>query len=582
MPTPQEGRSLSLRERARPFFLLMKRLRWQLLLVLVTLAVVTAVLMFQQPLVPIPVSQPLEGGAYSEALIGSSGRLNPLLDWDNPADRAVDRLLFSSLIRFDEHGVPHPDLAESWGMSLDGNVYNLTLRANARWHDGEPVTAEDVLFTIDLIKNGAARFPADVRDLWQKVDVRALDAHNLKFTLPEPFAPFLDYLTFGVLPRHLLATTPPQELANAEFHLHPVGSGPFAFDHFLVENGTIQGVVLKAFADYYGTKPYLEQVTFRYYPSATQAFQAFQQGEVLGISEVTPEILSQALSDPNLALYSTRLPQITLVLLNLNNPEVPFFQNAEVRRALLLAVNRQRLIEIALQGQGIVADSPILPGSWAYYDGIERTPYDPEQAQTILRQEGYVLAPGETVRAKEGERLAFTLFYPDDPLHAQIAEMLVADWARVGVAVTAQAQPLQQLIQDHLTPRTYQAALLDLNLSRTPDPDPYPFWHQSEATGGQNYAQWDNRSASEYLEQARVTTDLGLRQRLYRNFQILFSREVPALLLYYPVYTYGVSRQVQGVQVPPLSDPSDRLLFLPSWSLSARRVFTLPTATAQP
>ncbi|MFN3741116.1 MAG: ABC transporter substrate-binding protein [Anaerolineales bacterium] len=562
----------------------MKRLRWQILLILITLVAITTLLLLQQPVTRVLVSQPSGGGSYTEALIGQISRLNPLLDWNNEADRSIDRLLYSALFRFDERGIPHPDLAESWGVSPEGDIYNITLRANARWHDGTPLTSDDVLFTIDLMRGGASLFPKDVQELWQKVEVRKLDDHNLKFVLPEPFAPFLDYLTFGILPRHLLGTIPPDQLANADFNLRPIGSGPFAFDHFLVKDGTIQGVVLKVSAQYYQTKPYLEEIVFQTYPDARAALEAFQKGEVMGIAQITPEILDSALAEPNLALYSTRLPQVTLVLLNLNNPEVPFFQNVAVRRALLLAINREYLIQKALKGQGILADSPILPGSWAYYDGIEPIPYQPEEAEMLLRQEGYLLAPGETVRAKEGERLEFTLLYPDDALHGEIARLLVADWQRIGVAVTPQAVAMEKLVQDHLSPRAYQAALIDLNLSRTPDPDPYPFWHQSEVTGGQNYSQWDNRSASEYLEQARVTTDVGLRQRLYRNFQIVFQRELPALLLYYPVYTYGVSRQMQKVQIPPLYEPSDRFAFLAMWSLNTRRVLVevTPATTTTP
>ncbi len=560
----------------------MKRLRWQFTLIVVTMIAVTTVLVVQQPSVRVLVSQPESGGVYSEALIGQISRLNPLLDWNNEADRTVNRLLYSTLFYFDERGFPRPDLAESWGVSPEGDIYNVTLRADARWHDGTPVTSDDVLFTIDLIRNGASLFPADVQELWRKVNVQKLDDHNLKFTLPEPFAPFLDYLTFGILPRHLLGTISPQDLANAEFNLHPVGSGPFTFEQFLVENGVIQGVALKRFDQYYRSKPYLERVVFRTYENGAAALEAFRREEVLGISKITPDILEQALAEPKLAIYSTRLPQLTLVLLNLNNPQVPFFQNPKVRKALLLAINRDFLIQKALHGQGILADSPILPASWAYYDGIEHFAYQPEEAENILRQEKYVIAAGDTVRAKEGERLEFTLLYPDDPIHAEVARLLVADWKRIGVAVTAQAKPIRELIEGHLSTRDYQAALIDLDLSHTPDPDPYPFWHQSEITGGQNYSGWDNRSASEYLEQARVNTDLGLRQRLYRNFQILFQKELPALLLYHPVYTCGISRQIQNVQIPPLYEPRDRLMYLSEWSLNTRRMLMEISPTATP
>jgi len=256
----------------------------------------------------------------------------------------------------------------------------------------------------------------------------------------------------------------------------------------------------------------------------------------------------------------------------LNNPEVEFLQNAKVRRALMLGLNRPYIINTFLQGQAILSDGPILPESWAYYDGTEHFGYDPDEAINLLKGEGYVIpAEGGDVRAKEGTPLAFTMLHPDDTLHTKIAETIRDEWAGIDVRVDLQAVPYDTLAADFLASHTYQAALVDLNLSRTPDPDPYPFWHQAEATGGQNYSQWDNRAASEYLEQARVTADYTLRTRLYRNFQVVFAKELPALPLFAPVYSYGVDAQVQGVQIAALYDPSDRLATFSKWYLLTRR-----------
>jgi peptide/nickel transport system substrate-binding protein len=512
------------------------------------------------------------------------GRLNPLLDWNNPADRDVDRLLFSGLFRFDERGIPQPDLAESWGVNEEGTIYNVTLHSNAVWHDGTPVTSDDVIFTIDLIKSNGSLYPQDVKDLWSKVQVTKLNDNNLKFTIPEPFAPFMDYLSFGVLPKHLLQGVPPDGLAAADFNINPIGTGPYKFDHLILNGGQITGVVLTSFDDYYAKKPFIPQVVFRYFPSSAAALDAYKQGEVLGISRITTDVLNEALAQPNLSVYTSRLPQMSMVLLNLNNPEVPFLQESDVRRALLLGLNRQRMISTLLDGQAIVADGPIFPGSWAYYSGIEHLEYDPDQAISLLKSNGYVIpAEGGTVRAKEGQSLTFTLLHPDDELHTQLAQLIQSSWAQLGVQVNLQPVPYDRMVFDYLGPRTYQAALVDLNLARTPDPDPYPFWHQAEATGGQNYSQWDNRTASEYLEQARVNTDFGIRARLYRNFQVVFAKELPALPLYYPVYSFGVDSQVLGVQVGPLYDISDRFSNITDWYLVTRRSLeTTPEATTAP
>jgi peptide/nickel transport system substrate-binding protein len=552
----------------------MKQLRWQILVVLVTLGIVAVLLFSQQsPTITGPIlPQPEQGGVYTEGLVGSLGRLNPLLDWNNSADRSVDRLLFTGLVRFDERGLPQADLAEAWGVAQDGTVYNFSIRQNAVWHDGTPVTSDDVLFTIDRMQSAGSLYPQDIKDLWGKIEVTKLSDKVLKFTLPEPFVPFMDYLTFGVLPKHLLESVSPEQMPDAEFNIKPVGTGPYKFDHLIVDNGQITGVVLTASDTYYRTAPFIEQVVFRYYETSADAMDAYQQGDVLSVSQIAADVLGTALEEPNLSVYTSRLPQISFVLFNLNNPEVPFLQDAKLRRALMLGINRPYMVNAFLQGQAVITDGPILPSSWAYHEGIEHFEYDPDQAISILKAEGYVIpAEGGDVRAKEGTPLSFTLLHPDDEIHTKIAETIREEWAGIGVGVQLQAVPYDKLATDFLASRKYHAALVDLNLARTPDPDPYPFWHQAEATGGQNYSQWDNRAASEYLEQARVTADYTLRTRLYRNFQVVFSKELPALPLFAPVYSYGVDAQVNGVQVAPLYDPSDRLATLPSWYLITRR-----------
>ncbi|MBI5954175.1 MAG: peptide ABC transporter substrate-binding protein [Chloroflexi bacterium] len=562
----------------------MKKLRWQILVVAVTVVIVALLLLSQQP-VSIPfLPEAAPGGIYTEALIGSMGRLNPMLDWNNPADRDINRLIFSGLIRFDSHGLPQPDLAESWGVSSDGILYNFSIRPNATWHDGQPVTTDDVVFTIELIKSSGSLFPQDIKDLWSQIEIKKFDDKTFQFKLPEPFAPFLDYATFGVLPKHLLESVPADQLPSAEFNLKPVGTGPYKFDSLLTGGGQINGVSLKVNENYFLRPAYIEQVIFRYYPDAASALDAYQQGEVLGISQISNDVLESALAEKNLSVHTSRLPQMGLVFLNLSNPGVPFLQSDKVRHALLLGINRNIIVSRILMGQAIIADGPILPGSWAYYEEIEHFDYDPDAAAALLKEDGYVIpAGGGDVRAKDGQPLSFTLTHPNDEVHTKIAQAIQSDWALIGVKVDLQAVSYDSMVNDFLAPRTYQAALADLNTLRTPDPDPYLFWHQSEATGGQNYSQWDNRSASEYIETARIEADFDSRLRLYRNFQVTFTKDMPSLPLYYPVYSYGVDAQVQGVQVAPMYDTSDRLALITDWYLVTRRTLEqTPVPTAAP
>jgi peptide/nickel transport system substrate-binding protein len=556
----------------------MKTLRWPFLIVLIALLAVAVLLYIQKPAVlqtvkpTQPKIEPVQGGIYTEALVGSLSRLNPLLDSANQPDRDVDRLLFSGMIQFDDRGLPQGDLVDSWGIAPDGLTYNFSLRANAVWHDGQPVTSDDILFTISLLRDEQSPLSSDRRDFWNQVEVDRLNDKMIRFHLPEPFAPFMDYLTFGVLPSHLLGDLTYADIVNATFNLQPVGSGPYRFEHLILENGQIAGIVLHSFDQYYAAIPYIDQIAFRYYPDAQTAFDAYQKGDVMGISQVTPEILPEVLKDSKLHLYSGRLPQITMIFLNLNNPQAAFLKDADIRRALLMGIDRQWMIDHILNGQAILANGPVFPGTWAFYDGIEQIGYDPDGAIALLKKDGYTIpASGGDVRAKDGVSLEFELLYPDDELHADLAEAIQQDWARLGVSVLIKAVSYQSLVEDALTPRDYQAALVDLNLMDSPDPDPYPFWHQTQITGGQNYSNWEDHQASEYLEQARITIDIEERTRLYRNFQIRFSQELPAIPLYYPVYNYAVSSEVQGVRMGALFDPSERFSTLASWFLLSKQ-----------
>jgi peptide/nickel transport system substrate-binding protein len=549
----------------------MKKLRWQLLIIFLTGLVVSILLLIEQPETLPPVGntpEPVRGGVYTEALVGSLQRINPFLAGNNAVDRDLSRLIFSGLVRFDARGVPQPDLAAEWGISEDGTLYNVTLREGLTWHDGKPITAEDVVFTIDLIRTGGSLVPADLQAFWKEVESVALSDTVIQFRLPEAFAPFLDYLNIGLLPKHLLDGKTIESMVNEPFNLEPIGSGPYRFSRILAENDQIVGVALAAFDGYYGTKPFIEDLVFRFYPDAQAALQAYRNGEVQGIGQIPRELLPEALSEPDLSIYTARMPRTSMVLFNLNNAEVGFLQDKTIRKALLLGLNRQGMVDRILNGQGILAEGPILPGTWAYYDGLEAFAYDPEEARQLLRKAGYSLASEEdTILSKEGKFLQLTLLYPDTDTHRQMAEAIQANWRELGVQVDLEAQPYDELVTERLVDRTYQAALVELNLARSPDPDPYPFWDQAQAAGGQNYAQWNNRMASEYLEQARITTDLSRRAKLYRSFQVVFHDELPALPLFYPVYSYGVDNEIQGVTIGPLFDTSDRFANVVEWYL---------------
>jgi peptide/nickel transport system substrate-binding protein len=551
--------------------------RWQILIALGGFVLLVALLLSQGPPGATGEPVPVEGGAYTEALVGEISRLNPLLDNGNQVDRDIDRLLYRGLVSFDGRGLPQPDLAEGWSVSADGTLYTLTLRDDAVWHDGEPVSSDDVIYTFSQFQDADYPGSPDLVEMWQSINIIRLDDRTVQFQLPEPFAPFLDYLAEGLLPDHLLRGAQIEDLIDHPFNLEPVGTGPFRFERFLLEDGRITGVSLTAFDDFYGGRPFLDRVEFHTYATADDALAAHRDGEIEGLSKVEPAQLAEVLPDPELNQYSARLPQAGVVFLNLKHPEKTFLADKQIRQALLMAINRQWLIDEALAGQGIVAAGPILPGSWAAAEGLEPVAFDPDQAAALLETAGWTLPTGATsqsaeyVRSKDGAPLSLTLTHADEPRSAQLAQMIASSWAAIGVQTELQAADPESLIPAHLQAGAYEALLTEIDYSPYPDPDPYPFWHDTQIEGGQNYSGFDDRNSSIWLERARTTPDIAKRAEYYRSFQHRFRDQVPALFLYHPIFNYAVDSGVQGVSMGPLVDPSDRLAGIGNWYLVARR-----------
>jgi peptide/nickel transport system substrate-binding protein len=551
----------------------MKRFRWQILIAAVGVALVLLLIWGVRGSAPQRTADVPEdrGGQYSEALIGALQRLNPVLDVRNPPDHDVDHLVFSGLVQFDCTGVPIPDLAEGWVVSDGGETYNVIIRENAYWHDGRPVTANDVVYTFGLIQDEAYPGPDDLAALWRSVKVEAVSAKLVRFTLSEPYAPFLDYLATGLLPAHVLNGVGVKELDGMPFNLAPIGSGPYAVETLIVEGENIHGVTLRPFEKYYGEQPALEKIDFFYYSTRTEAFDALQSGAVMGLGGLSEGELAAVLPDSTWKVYSARLPQSSVIFLNLQNEDVEFFEQRDIRRALLLAIDRQRIIDTVFSGQAVPANGPILPGSWAEDPSLLPVEYSPDEASRLLDDAGWVFPEGAEpgtdmfVRVNDETPLAFTLLCPEDQQLQAVAEAVRDQWARVGVKANVQVANMRSLLEDHLIPRTYQAALVDLDMAPYPDPDPYPFWHQTQSPNGQNYSQLDDRAISELLEDARTSIDREERARLYRTFLFRFTYQLPALFLWHPVYSYAVEADVDGISFGPLFSNTDRLNSICGW-----------------
>ncbi len=554
------------------------RLRWQFVVLLVaSLVIVGAAIYMLIPKgsiagVAAPRSVSLvENQIYTEAVIGEPAWVNPLLAVSQ-ADRDLVALVFSGLTRLDKYGEPIPDLAESWEVSEDGLTYLFHLRSDVTWHDGQRFSANDVAFTMSLLRDPAFPGPADLAAFWRTVETYADDDRTVRFVLTQPLASFPEYAGIGILPAHLLEGIPVARLPDDPFNLQPVGTGRLRWESMQQDS---EGVVvsLRPYAQFYDLERTvrLDGLMLRFYSDGGRAFRALGS-QAQGFGGLSEAQLDAALSSAGLALYTSRLPIYGAIIFNQQNAaRLPFFQDETVRLALLVALNRDQIVAEALGRSALVADSTILPGTWAYHPALTPPAYDTARATQLLDEAGWVLQG--SARARDGLPLAFNLLVEDDPVARQIGEAVRQQWAAIGVTVTVQALEAPELLRRIESPATddtgrdFEAAFVEFSQGRFADPDPYPFWHESQAAEGQNYSGFVDRDISEALEIARSDPNGVRRAELYRSYQQWFLDRAAAILLYNPVYHYAVSCQVAGVQMAILVDPSDRFRNLHEWRI---------------
>lgn len=550
----------------------MRILRLPLLFIALGVAAI-AFLLYQFVIPRDTVVVPAEGGTYVEGVVGTPKHINPLLCQLNEADRDLCSLVFSGLTRLNDSGEAVPDLAETWSISDDGITYTFKLRTDAKWEDGAPVTADDVVFTTGLMQDPAFPGRKDIGDLWRSVTVNKVDDRTVQFGLKQPYSPFIDATSIGLLPSHILSGTSAASLATIPFNQQPKGAGPWRVSEVNTAGGRIASIGLEPSPTYFGAKPKIGRLVLRYYPNSSAVLDAFRNGDVDGMANLASEDVAKAAQLPNSTVYT--MPQSRYVSLLINQRKdsgALALTEQPVRQALMYALDREAIIQEVLQGHGVLANTPFIPGTWAHDTGVAGTGRDLERARQLLTSAGYELttvAPSNVeVWQKNGEPIGFTLLTPETGVFPKVASAIAKQWRELGVQVTV--VPVRNIVKNFLSTKQFQVALTETLLDG--DPDPYALWHQSQAAAGQNFTGWENADAGQWLQDARATVDRGQRFELYRRFQQKFAEELPALMLYYPTYDYVVSPRVRNVQVAPIVYPSDRFRSLNDWTINTRRV----------
>ena len=511
------------------------------------------------------------GGVYVEGVIGNISTLNPLLAASEP-EQAVSRLLFSSLYNYDVTGALHTDLAESMTVK-DDKVYTIKLR-NAVWHDGKKLTAEDVVYTINLIKNPQVRSPLRVN--WLDISARAIDDSTVEFMLPAVYAGFSHALTFPVIPKHILQSVSPSSMREADFSSNPVGSGPFAVKRVQTSESTSSTDVVRMEPNtkYYGAVSTLSRLELRAYGSESLLVKAVNSGEVSAASGLSLSAADNIKSKQ----YSTKHWLLNKGVYLLMNNRSQTLQDARVRQALRYATDTSSIR--ATVGDNVAQlDTPILQSQIAQKLPVAPD-YNLDKAKALLKEAGWTYNQGQW-KGKDGRPLAVAVTTSSGrDEYKKIVDALKQQWSKLGVDVQLReidtSSTTTSFVQSVLQPRDYDALLYELELGA--DPDVFAYWHSSQASAsGYNFANYSNRTVDNDLVGGRSRTNSALRAAKYIQFVNQWLNDAPAIGLYQSVGSYVLNNGASIVEPRgSLNTMNDRYADVTTWSTGRASVYKTP------
>ncbi len=520
----------------------------------------------------ITVLRPTVGGVLREGAVGEPRFINPLYA-SSDTDRDLTELIFSGLIRYDG-GNAAMDLAESVEASPDGKSYTVRLRPQATWHDGEPVNADDVVFTIRTIQD--PEYSSPLRANWQGVTVEKLGDAAVRFSLRQPYAPFMENFAVGILPEHLWRRIPRETAILSDLNVKPIGSGPYRFKKFTRrDDGTITSLILEHNRSYHLAGPYLKEIRFLFYPDHSTLPGAYRRNDIDAFAFRSAAGLEE-LRNLDANIHELKLPKIFAVFLNASVE--PSFGRKAVRTALSAAIDRTRLIAETATGGGEAVDSAIPPGTFGANTDITGIAYDPERARQLLAADGWKDTNGDGVlertegsgRNRKTAKLELRIATSDAPELAAAANLIREMWQAIGVKAEVSVLPVADLEAAMIRPRAYTVLVFGEIFGH--DPDPFAFWHTSQLKDpGLNIALYSNRAVDQLLEEARRTGDPAVREQKYRQFQKLVADDIGAIFLYQPTNYYAIRRGFEGVELGRLTLTEERFSNANQWYSDTRR-----------
>ncbi|MFA6273941.1 MAG: ABC transporter substrate-binding protein [Candidatus Paceibacterota bacterium] len=534
---------------------------WLIFIGLILILFTTTIIILQNVNKHFMIDVPMQGGSISEGILGSPRFVNPVLAISD-ADRDLVALVYSGLMRKGLNNTLIPDLAEKYEISKDGLTYTFTLKNKIYFQDKKPVTVDDIIFTINQIKDPIIKSPK--KGNWDGVNIEKVDEKTIKFILKQPYASFLENTTLGILPAHIWEGSP---IELNEANINPIGSGPYQVLNVNKESsGIIDLYELEYFKKFILGKPHISNITLRFYQNEKDLVSALQNGNVDQISSITPEN-AEILRERNYNVNSFVLPRVFGLFFNQNEAQV--FTDKSVVQAINQAIDKNRIIQEVLWGYGVQIDNPIPPSIMSYQKLIgENTIITQEErlqkAEEILNKNGWkkgtngLLEKTTTVKNKKTtQNLTFTISTGNAPELVRTAELIKLNLEEIGMQVDVKTFEVGNLNQTVIRPRQYDALLFGQIINN--QSDLFAFWHSSQRKDpGLNVAMYANAKVDKILEDAFITVDNQSRIKKYAQFEEEIKKDVPAVFLYSPNFIYVVSKNLKGFSLDHITSPSDR------------------------
>jgi peptide/nickel transport system substrate-binding protein len=510
---------------------------------------------------------PKFGGTLIEGSLGSPRFINPVFAISD-TDKTLTNLVYSGLLKIDEKGNYSKELAESYEITDDGRIYNFTLRSDAYFHDGKPVTSDDIVFTINKILDPVIK--SSKQSNWTGVTVEKIDEKNIRFILSKPYAPFLESLTIGILPKHIWEKASSEEFAFSGFNINAIGSGPYRIKKVERNGGGIlTSITLESSDNYINARPKIKLLILKFFQNENSLFQSLKDRTVESAVGLSPNLAKNLKNEKNLN-SDILLPRVFGLFLNQN--VAPLFLNKEIREALVLSAPKKRIIDEVLFGFGKAIDGPT-----PLDIQTENIEGDLEKARLILENNGWKknengLLEKETKSGKIP--FSFSITTSDSADLKNTANILKETWEKLGASVEIKIFEASDLSQNVIKTRKYDALLFGEIINEKTDL--YPFWHSSERNDpGLNIALYANITVDKALEELR--TDLNYEKSLEKKEIIKneIKKDLPVIFLFSPSLTYLKSEKVKNISLKNISTPSERFVSINKWFIETDKVLRI-------